>query len=130
MRTRVRSRLLLFALLAPAVALLAAMPGWLAGSPPERVQANAGTFSMISAGVFHTCGVRTDGTLACWGYNNYGQATPPAGTFTEVSAGWWHTCGVRTDGTLACWGSNGWGERHPPAVPSARSARACTTPAG
>ena len=31
--------------------------------------------------------VRTNGTLACWGLNGYGQATPPAGTFTAVSAG-------------------------------------------
>jgi alpha-tubulin suppressor-like RCC1 family protein len=24
------------------------------------------------------CGVRTDGTIACWGQNTNGQATPPA----------------------------------------------------
>ena len=53
---------------------------------------------------YHTCGLKTDGTLACWGENSYGQATPPAGTFSQVSAGDDHTCGVRTDGTLACWG--------------------------
>jgi CSLREA domain-containing protein len=59
--------------------------------------------------------VRTDGTLACWGYDGYGQATPPAGTFSQVSAGGYHTCGVRTDGTLACWGSDGDGQATPPA---------------
>src|SRR5262245_27776175 len=63
----------------------------------------------ISAGGFHTCGVKTDGTLACWG-----QATPPGGTFTQVSAGFAHTCGVKTDGTLACWGANGDGQATPP----------------
>ena len=47
----------------------------------------AGTFTQVSAGMYHTCGVRTDGTLACWGNNNSGQATPPGGTFTQVSAG-------------------------------------------
>ena len=69
----------------------------------------------VSAGGYHTCGVRTDGTLACWGLNGDGQATPPAGTFSQVSAGLSHTCGVRTDGTLACWGDNTWGQATPPA---------------
>ncbi|MGB6895914.1 MAG: RCC1 domain-containing protein, partial [Dehalococcoidia bacterium] len=61
------------------------------------------------------CGVKTDGTLACWGRNDYGQATPPAGTFSQVSAGGFHNCGVKTDGTLACWGSNSDGQATPPA---------------
>jgi len=84
----------------------------------------------VSAGYSHACGVRTDGALACWGQNLHGEATAPAGTFTQVSAGYQHTCGVRTDGTLACWGNNGSGEATPPPAPSARSARAMTTPAG
>ena len=58
--------------------------------------------------------MRTDGTLACWGWNGDGQATPPAGTFTQVSAGTGHTCGLRTDGTLACWGRNDSGQATPP----------------
>src|SRR3990172_4389445 len=70
--------------------------------------------STVSAGNGHTCGVRTDGTLACWGYNNAGRAPPPAGTFSQVSAGQSHTCGLRTDGTLACWGDNGSGQASPP----------------
>ena len=68
----------------------------------------------VSAGWYHTCGVRTDGALACWGDNDYGQATPPTGTFSRVSAGYQHTCGVRTDGALACWGNNGDGQATPP----------------
>jgi hypothetical protein len=59
--------------------------------------------------------VKTNGTLACWGDNSYGQSTPPAGTFTQVAAGASHTCGVKTDGTLACWGYNGSGQSTPPA---------------
>ncbi len=58
----------------------------------------AGTFTAVSAGGFHACGLRTNGALACWGDDAYGQATPPAGTFTAVSAGGFHTCGVRTNG--------------------------------
>jgi hypothetical protein len=46
----------------------------------------------VSAGGFHTCGIRSDGSLACWGSNASGQATPPTGTYTQVSAGGNHTC--------------------------------------
>ena len=64
----------------------------------------------MSAGGFHACGVRTNGTLACWGNNSSGQAVPPAGAFTQVSCGDFHTCGLRTNGTLTCWGANGFGQ--------------------
>jgi hypothetical protein len=32
----------------------------------------------VSAGRSHTCRLRSDGTVACWGYNAYGQCSPPA----------------------------------------------------
>jgi uncharacterized repeat protein (TIGR01451 family) len=73
-----------------------------------------GTFTQVSGGDFHTCGIRTDGTVACWGADWDGQSSPPSGTFTQVSASADHTCGVRDDGTLACWGWNGYGESSPP----------------
>ena len=47
----------------------------------------------------------TDGSVACWGNGDFGQATPPAGEFSSVSAGYGYTCGVRTDGAVACWGA-------------------------
>ena len=83
-----------------------------AGAMPEEKSLVA--FTAVSAGHEHTCGVRTDGALACWGRNNSGQATPPEGTFATVSAGTLHTCGVRTDGTLDCWGWNRYGQVAPP----------------
>ena len=64
-----------------------------------------GEFASVSAGGIHTCGVKTDGSVACWGYDDSGQATPPAGEFASVSAGGSHTCGVMTDGAVACWGA-------------------------
>ena len=62
----------------------------------------------VSAGVDHTCGLKDDGTLACWGHNDYGQATVPAPNtnWVQVSAYASHTCGLKADGTLACWGDN------------------------
>jgi hypothetical protein len=32
----------------------------------------------------HTCGVKTGGTVACWGDNTYGQASPPDLVVTAV----------------------------------------------
>ena len=69
----------------------------------------------ISAAWFHTCAIRTDSTVDCWGFDLWGQATPPAGGFTAVSAGPSNTCGLRADGTVECWGSDHWGQASPPA---------------
>src|SRR5437660_9023153 len=71
-----------------------------------RAQAAPAQFRSVSSGAYHTCGVRLDDTLACWGLNLHGQARPPAGKFRSVSAGVRHTCGVRLDDTVACWGSH------------------------
>ena len=83
------------------------------GPPPGTMGiAQADSFSAVSTGVVHSCGLRTNGEIACWGSNsdgqgNYlGQATPPVGRFSAVSAGGEHTCGLRTSGEVACWGRN------------------------
>src|SRR5216110_2457788 len=81
---------------------------------PEFVLLAPGTVAQVSAGADYSCALRTDGTVACWGDNYFGQATPPADAFTQVSAGGSHTCGLKTDGTLACWGNNYSGQATPP----------------
>ena len=77
-------------------------------------QSPINAFASVSAGDYHTCGVRTDGAVECWGLKFGGQATPPGGSFASVSAGERHTCGVRTDGAVECWGLNLWGQAAPP----------------
>ncbi len=80
-------------------------------------------WAMMSAGVLHTCGVRVDGSLWCWGKGDYGQlglgdtsnrTTPEqVGSDTDwksVSVGSPHTCGVRVDNTLWCWGKGEYGQ--------------------
>jgi len=69
---------------------------------------------IISAAGMHTCGLKANGTVVCWGNHTYGESTPPAATFTQVTSGFTYTCGVKTDGTVACWGSNDYGQSLPP----------------
>jgi hypothetical protein len=78
-----------------------------------------GPYVAASANGNHTCAIRMDGTLECWGSNWYGEATgqstPPDGTYIAVSASArGHTCAIRTNGTLACWGWNPYGQATPP----------------
>ena len=78
------------------------------------VRVEAGNFTAVTAGHRHSCGLRTDGTIVCWGRNRDGEADPPDGNFTAVSAGSHHSCGLRADGTIVCWGWNRFGETEPP----------------
>lgn len=77
------------------------------GQAPALV---SGPFIEVSAGLAHTCALRADGSVACWGYNPDGRTNAPAGTFTQVSAGDEHSCATRSDGVAVCWGGNLHGE--------------------
>ena len=60
------------------------------------------------------CAITTDDTIACWGYNKYGQTDAPAGTYRSVSTGEFHTCAVATDNTVVCWGNDRGGRTDAP----------------
>lgn len=78
----------------------------------------------IVAGDSHTCVLKNDGKVWCWGYNNYGQlgdgSTEPRYVPSEVrrlnepivaiSAGAVHTCAIGQSGIAKCWGRNKNGE--------------------
>ena len=77
----------------------------------------------ISGRLQHTCGIHTDGTLWCWGYNLYGtlgdnsttNRTGPTpvnggGTWKKIETGYDSTCGIKSDDTLWCWGRNNSGQ--------------------
>jgi alpha-tubulin suppressor-like RCC1 family protein len=81
------------------------------------------TFSTISTGAQHTCGVTTGGAGYCWGTGADGQIGDGAGTqrlsptlvsgshtFAYIGAGTAHSCGLTTAGAVYCWGSNASGQ--------------------
>ncbi len=78
-----------------------------------RVQSRT-DFTFVQSGIQYYCGLRTDGTIACWGRWDYGQTNPPSGTFTAISVHYYHACGLRTDGTIPCWGRNNYGQTNAP----------------
>lgn len=74
-------------------------------------------WSFVAHGNLHTCALKLDRTLWCWGNNYYGQVgTGVAGvddtprqvgtdaTWKSVAVDSGSTCGIRADGTLWCWG--------------------------
>ncbi|MFO0558565.1 MAG: hypothetical protein U0269_11155 [Polyangiales bacterium] len=74
---------------------------------------------VVAGGSRHSCGIREDGTLWCWGVNVHGQLgtgdtrdqtvaqrVGSESDWVEVTCGGLHSCGIRQGGALYCWGSN------------------------
>lgn len=77
----------------------------------------------IVTGYAHSCALISDGTIKCWGLNNYGQIgignttnqnTPVTvsgiSTAIKITAGNYHTCAVLSNGNVQCWGQNSTGQ--------------------
>ena len=81
----------------------------------------------LGLGHDHTCAIKSDGTLKCWGYDFSGQVSGPnaeGGTFTQVRGTLNHTCAMKANGTLECWGFNDFGELGAaPPSPGSRTGR-------
>lgn len=85
---------------------------------------DAGPWAHVIAGGRHTCAIRTEGSLWCWGDSTAGRlgvgpitGDQPAplrvGAETDWvsgSGGGHHVCGIRADETLWCWGRNDGGQ--------------------
>jgi alpha-tubulin suppressor-like RCC1 family protein len=96
------------------------------GSHSTPIAVSGGlTFSRISTGAYHTCGLTTGKKIYCWGLNQDGQLgdgtttyrrlTPRLVTgglaFNWVNAAGATTCGVTTANKAYCWGYGKDGER-------------------
>lgn len=98
-------------------------------SSPVQPAGRGVIWKLVSAGGFHSGGVKSDGTLWTWGRNQTAASaangqlgdgttvnklspvtTSGGGTnWTQVSCGYLHTAAVKTDGTLWNWGNGGSG---------------------
>ena len=85
--------------------------GWIADSGLVR----GGPYT--AGGGWHSLGLKSDGTVAAWGQNTYGQANVPApnADFAAVAGGSEHSLGLKSDGTIVAWGHNDHGETNVPA---------------
>lgn len=97
-----------------------------AGTPPPPPVTMYATD--VAAGQDFACAVQTDGTLACWGQNGYGQMGFGHKPYTlvgkrafgiddalAVAAGWNHSCVLTTARTVTCLGHDTSGQLGAPA---------------
>lgn len=95
---------------------------------PAPIASEADGWRMVAAGdsgedSSHTCGIKQDGTLWCWGTNVDGRLgiagvdstiaplrVGDASDWHTVGGGERHTCGIRDPGTLWCWGADDYGQ--------------------
>ena len=95
---------------------------------PVVVTAGSEGWRSVSVGAAHSCAIRIDGRLYCWGSNASGQlgvgtargkcgrpaveceggprAVASALRFASVSAGQRHTCAITSEQAVYCWGEN------------------------
>ncbi len=83
------------------------------------------SYTTLSAGYEHSCGLDTSGAAWCWGRDSAGQVgdgddgqrdesapVPVAGrhAFAALTAGSYHTCGIDPSGAGWCWGAGNYGQ--------------------
>jgi alpha-tubulin suppressor-like RCC1 family protein len=91
---------------------------------PGPVTGGSDFIQISGGGAYHACGVKSDGTVWCWGSDASGQLGNDSGVTADqsapyqvtglsnvikVSAGDSHSCAVQKKGRVWCWGSNGSG---------------------
>lgn len=90
----------------------------------DRKRTKRASVETLSSGGEHSCRLPGDGSLVCWGRDQYGQLgdgkvgpdsmvpQPVKGgkKWRAVSAGGATTCGIKNSGKLFCWGVNNRGQ--------------------
>ena len=91
---------------------------------PVDVLGLGGTVLAVAVGEAHTCALRTNGSVRCWGLNFSGQlgdgtqenrpspvdVVSLASGVAAIDAGRSHTCALMAGGGVKCWGANAYGE--------------------
>jgi len=91
---------------------------------PVRVNGSGVTgATQISAGAAHSCLLRQNGRVTCWGNDQFGQlgrgTTSIQGNpapvialtnVTQIDGASWHNCALRGNGRVFCWGWNSSGQ--------------------
>ncbi|HEU4410862.1 MAG TPA: hypothetical protein VFS43_36755 [Polyangiaceae bacterium] len=104
-------------------------PGAYTPTPTLVDDANLGEVRQLALGDSHSCVLRQDGRVLCWGRNKFGQLgtttnedteTPTPvpqvvddadlGEVRQLALGDSHSCALRRDGRVLCWGSNAFGQ--------------------
>jgi hypothetical protein len=92
---------------AGAVDLIADVAGWFPVAPTTPLA--------VDGGRYHTCSLRADGTVVCWGNSIAGMAgygpvppyvVPRVVDAIALSVGDAHACVLRLGGSVACWSFN------------------------
>jgi alpha-tubulin suppressor-like RCC1 family protein len=77
----------------------------------------------LTVGGYHSCAVRGNGTVKCWGYNGNGElgdgsttnrSTPVTvvglANVVAIASGSGHACALDGGGNVSCWGNNSPGQ--------------------
>jgi alpha-tubulin suppressor-like RCC1 family protein len=103
------------------------------GLPPTQARmplqvGTVGDFREVAAGQHHTCAIRGEGELYCWGSNEFLElgigrdmlddarvAFEPVRVgvdddWATVGVGWFHSCAIKRSGALYCWGRSDEGQ--------------------
>lgn len=78
----------------------------------DPVPAEATNLVSMASGWRHMVGIRSNGTVVAWGYNNAGEIAVPAGltNVLAVAAGKEFSVALKGDGTVVGWGLNDYGQ--------------------
>ena len=114
------SKVLLLVAITPVLSKLMTMcsaGGGGGGFGQSSVPSGLGNVKSINAGKWHTCVIKADDSVQCWGADWDGESTVPSGlsSVKSVAGGDGHTCAIKADDSLQCWGSDTNGESTVPA---------------
>ena len=106
-------------------ALIVTKPPCCSTQPPYYLQQYLDQFIDISAGEKHTCAIKRNGNIYCWGDTYRGQSGAANATCSndpcvtvpsfitaasQMESGFDHTCAINSVGAALCWGDGSHGE--------------------